>query len=531
MRKWIIGISALSVVSVLQATPATDSLGASNVPSAPAPSAASLSNEAAVAAAAVSAQNNASAAAPVPMENLSTANANVPAPPAPNTTLPKRKLAPRQYHHYKFHCMHWVPLNAQTANEIVPGGAAITHKYHCTQWVAWQSVNAPATFGRATVARRNHATLAKTASRDVASASTESAVSAPIPAQNRFVVNGFMSAGVATTDTKANYNIPTRGSVNHDLNYMMNSLVGLQVTANMTQQLSAITQVIATGDNTNGNTAYQPQLDWAFLRYSVNNNLQVRGGHLRVPALFYSETQDVGYSYPWVTVPNEVYSVVPFNDMNGVNVIYSHPIDDSSWSVELQPFAGQSETRFDVISDDALLFNENNFVGASASVSNPYINFRGSYAHTQLNIANNASVGAVDHKNMDFYDFGVQSNIHNVLVTSEFAHRDTPNNLASLTGFYAMLGYQYNKWLPNFTYGHLSTTNKNAMPVALQSTLPEAQQSYTLGLNYYINSFIVSKVSASLIQPQNGTNGLFTDTNSSLAKNIMLYGVSFDAIF
>lgn len=380
------------------------------------------------------------------------------------------------------------------------------------------------------------------------SLSSQSSSAALNNLSSKFKVNGFISAGAAKTSTAVNYAIPGHGAVNKEPNFDVNSLLGLQITANMTKQLSAVLQLVADGEDINGGQPYKPSVDWAFVKYAVNSNLDLRAGRFRMPAFMYSDTQEVGYSYPWVTLPNEVYRIIPFQNMNGFDAVYKHELGASGWDVSFQPFVGANESQFTFTSDqsifpntsytDTVKFDENKMWGASVKVGNNALSLRASYAQTALttpDILDSTITAlealAIDGKIAKFYGAGINVNKDHFLFDSEWAHRETPNNIDSLTGYYAMLGYRYHKWLPNVTYGHLKTTNTSKIPSKLRGSLPQAQRSITPGLDYYFNQYVVGKASVSFIKPLDGTRGLFDHNGGTLPANVKLYAVSLDVLF
>lgn len=364
--------------------------------------------------------------------------------------------------------------------------------------------------------------------------------------KSRIQVNGFLSAGVSKTDSHANYNIPGHGSINNKFNFTANSLVGLQITGNISRTLSAVLQLVADGDNINGNSPYRIKAEWAFLRYKPNANWQFRAGRFRIPAFMYSDTQEIGYTYPWAALPNEVYRIVPFNNMNGFDVIYSHNLGDSGWVVKVQPYVGENKSKFDLYTNapPAVLppgttanFDENDLIGGVVSISNQILTLRGNYTHVKLSgtvpnliSTGGASVPLFSDKGTTFYSIGAKLDWHNVIAVGEYAHRSTPDQVASLTGYYGMIGYRVGKLLPNFTYARITTTNANKLASAKPfAELPQDQQSYTLGAAYYINSNLVAKVGVSQITPLKGTNGLFDGPVGR--KHVYLYSASLDVVF
>lgn len=364
--------------------------------------------------------------------------------------------------------------------------------------------------------------------------------------QNRIQINGFLSAGGSSSNTSAKYNIPGHGSINNHLNFTANSLAGLQITGNITKQLAAVLQLVANGDDINGNKPYSVNLEWAFLRYSPIPQLQFRAGRFRLPAFLYSDTEEIGYTYPWTFLPTEVYRMVPLNNMNGFDVIYSQNLGQSGWVFKLQPYIGQSQNKYDLYTTapsfvvppgTTATFNEDDIMGGVATLSNQYLTLRANYARMKLSgyipnlpISHGERVNLFNNEQSQSYSFAAKFDYRHVLLVSEYAHRQTPNQIASMTGYYATAGYRIGKFLPIITYARLKTTNVAQLILnAPFSELPQSQYSYTLGGAYYINSNLVAKVGVSQITPTDGTNGLFTSPPGM--KHTYLYSASLDAIF
>lgn len=369
--------------------------------------------------------------------------------------------------------------------------------------------------------------------------------------KSRVQIDGFMSAGVARINSKRDYLIPNHGNVGDNYNFSALSLVGIQFTAKLVQNLSVVAQLVANGDNTNGNHAYSVNLDYGYARYEYSG-AEFRAGRFRLPAFLYSATQEIGYTFPWVTLPNEVYRIVPFNNVNGFDTVYKHALGSSSWNVSIEPYIGSSSSKFDLYTSaqtsDTLAvptadFDENSMVGVVGSFGNKYLTLRGTYVHLKLSGTYDGfnNTGQVQHQEVVhnqsdyFYSLGGKLLWKGWMAVGEFAHRNTPAPLADLSGFYGMLGYKVSGWLPNFTYGRLWTTNKNALTQLSGSTpteLAQEQESYTAGMDYYLNSNIVFKGSVSDIRPKGGTRGLFdTVQPNRLKRNNWLYMVDIDAIF
>jgi len=360
--------------------------------------------------------------------------------------------------------------------------------------------------------------------------------------QSRIHINGFLSAGIAWTNTSANYTVPNHGIIDNSVGAAPLSLIGLQFTADLLNHLQVITQFVGDGDNTNGNTAYRVNVEWAFLRYVFNDNYQIQAGRFRLPAFLYSQTQQVGFSYPWVILPNEVYRIVPFNNVNGITLITRHPLGNTDWNITFQPYYGSNRSQFTVYNSGNpegidLHFRENNLAGIVVSVGNQNLMLRGSYATLKLTgIFNNGVSPVVPSRTLfssdstKFYSFAAKLLLGRWIFIGEYADRDTPPSVAALAGYYGALGFKFGKLTPLFTYARIKTTNESKLALAPAfGELPQDQQSSTLSLDYLLSPNVDIKASISQISPLNGTFGLF---NSDPGKRqVYLYGLSVNAVF
>lgn len=143
-----------------------------------------------------------------------------------------------------------------------------------------------------------------------------------------FSYNGFATVAVGKTisGVSQNYlgfecpcfisNYPEVGVYENEWTAKPDSKVGVQGTLRVTDKLSLIGQAVFQGGND-----FKPAIDWAYASYDVSNAVTVQAGRKRLPLFAYSDYFDVGYSYPWMRPPGDLYGwqIVAYN---GVNVMY-----------------------------------------------------------------------------------------------------------------------------------------------------------------------------------------------------------------
>lgn len=365
---------------------------------------------------------------------------------------------------------------------------------------------------------------------------------------SRIQFNGFFGAGFLATDDAAEYVLPGYGRVHNAANFAAPSDIGLQVTGNILHNVSVIGQLVADGDNSIRDNAFTLSADWAYLRYMARPDLQLRAGRFRLPTLFYSENAKVGYTYPWINLPNEVYGPLPVVELNGISTVSSLSLGQGNWTLRAQPFFGSGSTKTVIfgsynpawISGTAFNLSQDDVYGTAVSLGNHYFEIRGSYMGWETR-ATAPLVGTlcpdgtrqtrctyINGVSSDFYSAGAKLDFAHFLLVGEYAHRELAAFFANLNSYYVMAAYQFRGFMPNLTYARAKTSNNRILAIT-EGQLPIAQDSLTLGLDYTINSNLLAKISLSGIRPLDGTYGFFTINPGR--KTVMMYGVSLDAIF
>lgn len=147
--------------------------------------------------------------------------------------------------------------------------------------------------------------------------------------KEKFQINGFLSAGVSEASRDiSDQNI----SFSDNASFDTDSIVGLQTTFHINDTTDVTAQLVARGSDN-----WDLEADWAFIRYSPTDELSLRAGRLRLPLYLFSESLEVGFSYPWVRPPSEVYAI-PLDNYNGIDGIYN--LTAGNWVHSVQLFVG-----------------------------------------------------------------------------------------------------------------------------------------------------------------------------------------------
>jgi hypothetical protein len=157
------------------------------------------------------------------------------------------------------------------------------------------------------------------------------------PSDTDFSIDGFGTLGVLHSDyRKADFvtSNPLHGSgVGYTRSWSadQDSKLGVQLSADF-GRVSAVVQGITQlrYDNT-----FTPQLEWANLRFAITPELSVRAGRVVLPTFLSSDSENVGYSRPWVRTPGEIRVQLPMTSSDGVDLSYHFSIGEASHELQL----------------------------------------------------------------------------------------------------------------------------------------------------------------------------------------------------
>ncbi len=202
--------------------------------------------------------------------------------------------------------------------------------------------------------------------------------------------SGFASIGIG----KLNRDDLAFMDYDGDWSAESDSVLGVQLTVPLTERAGITTQVVSKGFSYDSKNSFEPELEWMFASYQIGSSLRARVGRLRAPHYFFSETLDVGYTYPWARPPVDVYAFLlePFSSLDGADLQAHFSFGDAE--METQLFAGSMEGNFrDNEVDVPLIWGGNAklFVGSIAA--------RYAYSRIRADIFNPAAQPLIDALN------------------------------------------------------------------------------------------------------------------------------------
>lgn len=152
-----------------------------------------------------------------------------------------------------------------------------------------------------------------------------------------FNLSGFGSLGVSHSSQSAgdyvlDSTVPNGAGRSNNWSAGNDSRIGAQLTANFTPKASAVLQVIS---ELQANNTYQPGVEWANLKYAFTPAAYLRIGRIDLPTFLYSDNRKVGYSYPWIHPPVELYRQLVITSSDGADAMYRFEIGAAENSIKL----------------------------------------------------------------------------------------------------------------------------------------------------------------------------------------------------
>ncbi|AIY66599.1 hypothetical protein OM33_15765 [Pseudoalteromonas piratica] len=273
-------------------------------------------------------------------------------------------------------------------------------------------------------------------------------------------INGFASIyGGQTLNSN-----DTLYSYTDEFDWQNDSLFAVQVSADVSEGLSATAQLIARGSED-----FNAEFEWAYLTYEISDNAQLSAGKMRIPFYRYSDFLDVGYAYRWVRPPQSVYNL-NFSTYEGLSYLYNSSFSD--WDSSLQLIAGAVDTEFAAITDSDK-GELKDTLGVNWTLTNGWFTGRVAYFVTETTIDASGSPElsgllaglqayglneqynniAIDEDDSYFAAIGFGIDYNDFLVDAEYTQFEIDNSvLAKQTQYYVSVGYRMDSITLSATY-------------------------------------------------------------------------------
>jgi hypothetical protein len=386
---------------------------------------------------------------------------------------------------------------------------------------------------------------------------------------SRFTLNGFGTLGVVYSDEEqadfvSNAFAPDGAGYTRTWSPEVDSRLGLQLTASLTPRLTGILQLIA---EQRYDENYTPSVEWANLKYDITPDLSVRVGRMVQSSLMVSEYRKVGYATPWVRPPEEVYSLVPVTNFDGIDLSFRSHFD--GFTNTLQGAYGRKDTSL----PDGGTVEVRDVVTLTDTLEWGNATLFASYGRTRLSIdAKNlnalfegfrqfgpegeaiADRYDVDDKRYEVVAVGARYDPGDWFVMGELAHSNSQTFIGDSRGWYVTGGYRFGAITPYVTLARVRVDSSTSDPGLSLGGLPPSLAARAGGLNAALNGLLGSvvqqkrvtlgarwdfarnaalKVQYDRLDLDNGSPGVLSNTQPGFEPGgrVDLFSVTLDFVF
>lgn len=336
-------------------------------------------------------------------------------------------------------------------------------------------------------------------------------------------VHGFLSAGALRSDLDAQRpvgsgpettDISSPEGATRNWSHQGLSRAGIQFSATTSEDTEVVVQLLSKGVD-----EFDTEAQWAYFSYAVTPSLKVRGGRLTIPFYMHSQYINVGYAYPWVVPPQEVYNTVPEDSFDGFDLLWDFSTGQVANTLNL--LWGTTDVRSD-LANQPTRFQVENLGVVNLSSSWHDLSLRLSYSGGEVSVNplpspldgwNRELGGALefDEAYAWFANAGFQYDNGRWLLMAEKVELGFSNWFPQRQAGYLTLGRRFGRWLPVVTWASLDSTETSDQYFpgfdscadcgisarGFQSRLHERQKSWTAGVRFDVTSGMAVKAEAS----------------------------------
>ncbi len=369
-----------------------------------------------------------------------------------------------------------------------------------------------------------------------------SALTTPAYAIENIEMNSFLSVTGATMSEDGRYldKITEHVSLENDSHY------GINIRTQVSDRVSGAAQLLATATDSN----FEVEAEWAYVSYKFSDNSSLRAGKLNLSTFLLSDYSRVGYLYPWIRPPVEVYENNPLKNYLGLEWLYVSYLNRTT-KLTSQFFIGSAQ-----VEEGTVNFRATDGYGINFQLDTPYLTLRAGAISPMIQLeqgTTNPTTGLPETNDLldldergVMYTIGASVDWNDFVLYTEAVTTDTEGQTQAIfpnqDGAYLTLGYRMGKYLPHITFG---TSEGDDYTGTLPTGIPAArspltQDSTTVGLRYDIDDSIALKFEYQMVELTAGKGdglGSIDANNTSIGgtpgtiDEFDVISVSMDVIF
>lgn len=334
--------------------------------------------------------------------------------------------------------------------------------------------------------------------------------------------DGFGSLGVSHSSMKSgdyvlDSSIPKGPGLSEDLSFGNDSRIAVHLAADLTPKISAVLQVVSEYHTPN---TYEPEVEWANVKYAFTPDLYIRLGRIALPTFMHSDTRDVGYTYVWIHPPLELYRQLPISHSDGVDGMYRVQIGESVNSIKVILYGENTLERENSTSNSKDMWGI--FDTIEYGPTTVHIGYQERLASTE----NSQGVTGPWIRNSDL-SLGVQYDPGDWFAISEWIRRESTTRISAM---YISGGYRVKKFTPYLTYAQNSPgTFLSGFPPPTANSIRlanRAQSAVSLGVRWDFMKNADLKLQYDQVKLSDNSNGFL----ANVPTGVILYGAKFHVI-
>jgi len=358
-------------------------------------------------------------------------------------------------------------------------------------------------------------------------------ISIPVQAIENIDMNSFLTVGAATMSEDGRY----LDKITEQLSFENDSVYGINIRTKVSDRVSGAAQLLATSKSSNFNI----EAEWAYVSYKFSESNSIRAGKLNLTTFLLSDYANVGYLFPWIRPPVEVYENNPLKNFLGAEWLNVNRIGRNA-KLTTQFFVGSAQ-----VEDNGLTFRAADGLGFNLQLDTPHysLRFGGISPSIQLEGADPTTGLVSDVVDLDdrgvMYTLGASVDWNNFILYTEAMATDTEGQTQAIfpnqTGAYLTLGYQIDKYLPHLTVGTSSGDDyTGVVPAGIPGARPPVtQDTVTLGLRYDVDDSVALKFEYQVVNLEEDKGDGFGIIEANVVPNTIdsydVISVAMDVIF
>jgi len=354
-------------------------------------------------------------------------------------------------------------------------------------------------------------------------AATNAAAGAPIWKLSGFGTLGAVHSSERDADYSSSALKADGAGRSHAWSADVDSKLGAQLDVQIAPRWSAVLQVVS---EQRLDYSYRPRVEWANVKYQATPELALRVGRIALPMFVAADYRKVGYAYPWVRTPVEIYGAVPLSSSDGADLTWR-------WNGETlrgttQAFAG----RTDMALYDGARLRGSGIAGLSQTVELGDLSLRASLITTKLTVslypelfaalrafgpqgAAIADAVVTERKRANAASIGLNYDPGAWFVLAEAGHYQVDSFLGTTNSFYASGGYRYGALTPFVGYARISGKKPDGPHALVLDGLPPPYLAAGAELNGVLDKLLRTIATQSTVSA-----GLRWDAASNLAVKL-----------